>query len=538
MKDIATLGIAVDSQQVVEADKKLDKLATTGKKAESVSKSFAVATTTSTQRLGGLGRTAGQAGIQIQQFVGQLQGGQSVLVALSQQAADLGFVLGLPLAGAVVSIGAALVGTLIPSLRDTQDEMEETESDSGRLARSFRELTKSAQGLVAIRNRAELEAVTAEINTAEASLRQLQRRIESRGGNGAQVEVWKSQVDRLNLQLGEARKRQEQLQGGFDGGGGEAGPSAGTSSSSEIDRYLEQLEQQSELLGKNSIERAVLTAEMKGGSAEQVAEAARYAGLLQAHKDMAAAIRGEARARAEEAQRILGIERRYESARKSVLSDEERLREAANDRSDAYGAAFEEGIISEDKYIELLESNTQLTLDQIAALDKTGEAAKRLANNIEETLQQNVQNSIAGHIRDGFDDGFEGVLESFGSLLLDMAAQAIAADLTASLFGDAEGGGNVAALAGGIGKIFGFADGGRPDPNRVSIVGERGPELFIPDGVSGTVVSNENSRAMLGGGGSVVQHIYVSGRPDNRTANQLANASAKKQQLAQSRFSG
>ena len=69
----------------------------------------------------GLGRNAGQAGIQIQQFVGQVQGGQSVFVALSQQAADLGIVLGAPLVGVIVSLGAVLAGTLLPTLFDTNE---------------------------------------------------------------------------------------------------------------------------------------------------------------------------------------------------------------------------------------------------------------------------------------------------------------------------------------------------------------------------------------------------------------------------------
>lgn len=44
-----------------------------------------------------------------------------------------------------------------------------------------------------------------------------------------------------------------------------------------------------------------------------------------------------------------------------------------------------------------------------------------------------------------------------------------------------------------LGGVFGgaFADGGRPDPNKVSLVGERGPELFVPD-VAGSVVPNES----------------------------------------------
>jgi len=42
----------------------------------------------------------------------------------------------------------------------------------------------------------------------------------------------------------------------------------------------------------------------------------------------------------------------------------------------------------------------------------------------------------------------------------------------------------------------GFADGGRPPVGKVSVVGERGPELFIPD-TPGTVISNEESQAAL-----------------------------------------
>ena len=66
--------------------------------------------------LGGVGRGAGQAGIQVQQFVGQIQGGVNPMVALSQQATDLGFVLGVPLVGAIVGISASIAAALLPSL--------------------------------------------------------------------------------------------------------------------------------------------------------------------------------------------------------------------------------------------------------------------------------------------------------------------------------------------------------------------------------------------------------------------------------------
>ena len=70
-------------------------------------------------------RRSGQAGIQFQQFIGQVQGGQGVMLALSQQSADLGFVLGAPLLGAIAGISASLIGLLIPNLIDTTSAMQD-----------------------------------------------------------------------------------------------------------------------------------------------------------------------------------------------------------------------------------------------------------------------------------------------------------------------------------------------------------------------------------------------------------------------------
>ncbi|QDP63801.1 MAG: putative tail tape measure protein [Prokaryotic dsDNA virus sp.] len=66
----------------------------------------------------------GQAGIQVQQFVGQLQGGQSAMVALAQQSADLGIVLGAPLIGVFVSLAAVLAGTLAPAIFGSVSNIE------------------------------------------------------------------------------------------------------------------------------------------------------------------------------------------------------------------------------------------------------------------------------------------------------------------------------------------------------------------------------------------------------------------------------
>jgi hypothetical protein len=61
-------------------------------------------------------------------------------------------------------------------------------------------------------------------------------------------------------------------------------------------------------------------------------------------------------------------------------------------------------------------------------------------------------------------------------------------------------------FGGGIGGLFGFAEGGRPMPRRAAVVGENGPELFIPDS-SGTVFNNREFGSMMRSQGQgVVQY--------------------------------
>ena len=51
-----------------------------------------------------------------------------------------------------------------------------------------------------------------------------------------------------------------------------------------------------------------------------------------------------------------------------------------------------------------------------------------------------------------------------------------------------------------------FADGGRPPVGKTSLVGERGPELFVPD-QAGTIIPNHE----LGGGGTFIPDVRISG---------------------------
>ena len=72
--------------------------------------------------------------------------------------------------------------------------------------------------------------------------------------------------------------------------------------------------------------------------------------------------------------------------------------------------------------------------------------------------------------------------------------------LNALLFGNVGG----KTVTSGLFGLLGFANGGNPPVGKPSIVGEKGPELFVPR-TSGTVIPNDK----LGGGGSTNISVNV-----------------------------
>ena len=139
------------------------------------------------------------------------------------------------------------------------------------------------------------------------------------------------------------------------------------------------------------------------------------------------------------------------------------------------------------------------------------------ANAIGSAFGQAFQDVATGakSTQEALADAFEGI----GKAFISMAAEIIAKQMTLiilqtifkALSGGAGGGGGLfsgegpVAMPGGAGFAEGFslpsllpgrANGGPVSGNQPYIVGERGPELFVP-GVSGSVVSNADTRAAL-----------------------------------------
>ena len=118
-------------------------------------------------------------------------------------------------------------------------------------------------------------------------------------------------------------------------------------------------------------------------------------------------------------------------------------------------------------------------------------------------------------LKDGLSSLFKSLAKQVISQIVMMITQmlimkAIMATMGMPAFGPGMGFGGMNSIFGSIGKIGSglkklkfFADGGRPPVGVASIVGERGPELFVPD-TPGTIIPNEQM-----GGTVVIQRLEI-----------------------------
>jgi len=142
---------------------------------------------------------------------------------------------------------------------------------------------------------------------------------------------------------------------------------------------------------------------------------------------------------------------------------------------------------------------------------------------------QTVGGSLGGAANDS--NGGGGIFGMLGNLFGGGSMSNGAATAAAnSMGGDALD--NLIKLQGGWGTMAGFANGGDPPMGRVSIVGERGPELFIPK-QPGTIVPAEVLQGMRANRGASVVNINVQpGQVDRRTRMQIAGDLSLEQRRA------
>jgi hypothetical protein len=131
------------------------------------------------------------------------------------------------------------------------------------------------------------------------------------------------------------------------------------------------------------------------------------------------------------------------------------------------------------------------------------EETSSLMTSIAEQAGRNMQDAFAQFLFDPFKGGLSGMLKGFITTVRQMIAQAASAAILKQFFGW------MSNLGGGFGTIgtallagMGKAIGGPVMNNRAYMVGERGPEMFVPSS-GGSIVPNNKM-----GGGMTIAPVY------------------------------
>jgi hypothetical protein len=172
----------------------------------------------------------------------------------------------------------------------------------------------------------------------------------------------------------------------------------------------------------------------------------------------------------------LKLQREYEAALKSV--QEARLA----------------GLITDENAIAMIRELNKAHHENILALSETKDKTKDLkdtSQSVFEAIKKAAQDS-ALRLEESLTDaliGAEGRMRSFGDMAMGVL-RAVATEMVRMNIARPIASG-LSTFIGSLdlGSMFGYANGGRPPLNRPSIVGERGPELFVPDR-PGTIVPN------------------------------------------------
>ena len=181
------------------------------------------------------------------------------------------------------------------------------------------------------------------------------------------------------------------------------------------------------------------------------------------------------------------------------------------------------------KIQEIMKGTSDITKDEIRKkLDKLDVLAEE-----QEEIQKlkDLYDSIASSIETGIVDALEGAIN--GTKTLGDVARSVFSQIQRSLLQV-----GVNSFLGAIG-IPGYANGGRPPVGRASIVGEKGPELFVPDR-AGTIVPNNQ----LGGSTNVVVNVDASGssvegdEEQGRELGRLISAAVQSEIIQQKRPGG
>ena len=150
---------------------------------------------------------------------------------------------------------------------------------------------------------------------------------------------------------------------------------------------------------------------------------------------------------------------------------------------------FQQMTIDLGEHIDLKKEGIQAAKDLFKATQDIGSNFELIGKSIASGVSDNLTAAIQGTKTLG--EAAKSILNDLSSTLIKLGVNTILGGIAPGIFG-------------GLPKLLPFANGGRPPVGKPSIVGEKGPELFVPRS-SGTIIPNDK----LAGGGSTNISVNV-----------------------------
>ena len=441
--DVARLSIKIDSSGVVRATDSLDDFSKASDKTQK-----------SSNRLRG---AIGGLGYQVQDIAVQLQGGQNALLVFGHQGSQIASLFGPTgaIVGGIIAVGAAIGTALLPSLFGANDELKE-----------FEERMKSIDSRIA---NVRLNAVNDDIRTQEQNLRDLNKAYED------------FDIDRLKELTG--------VEDGFFLPAPRADVLAEAQKQMRLGnaRLKELAKDREDILrgereNQERGEKLILEIEEKARQERQAAVRKEVLDRVNVINGENAARRAEADAEYEFLQSDL--QRKKDATEKAEREQTEKQRKESATRRQIQFAEMETWDMAATVAGQFASLMEQTQGRQSGAFKAAFLVQKGIM--IAQTIMQAEQAAVATQL----------AYAQLGALTanpaLAAAGTAHAGVIRALGYASA---GIIAAQT--IADLKGRALGGQV--NGPVVVGERGPELFVPGNQRGNIVPNEKMRSMGGG---------------------------------------
>lgn len=439
---------------------------------------------------------AQQAGYQLQDFIVQIQAGQNPVIAFTQQFSQLaGFFAG-PW-GAAIGLGVAVLGGLVTALYGAKGEAESTETKILSLKdaiKALREETVSTSDEVALMFSGLTKGAFDAKRSLEKALLELSNATSGRVNATNFMDINVGQRTPFRDEIMAARKLQNEFNT----------LQAVERGRIRVKRELAEEQRELDNLASDSlqvIEDLRAADERARKKAQQDREAT--------EKWLAAQ---------NEALRLgnmtVGLEGRALLVAKQKVEQQKlfaELHKRGLDATKGEGLALFNNLLKQQQGVRYAYDANEAKKKALELAKKQVEETKKL------TDQEKMINSLAENIGSSMEDAFMSMVEGTSSVkdaFKDMAQQIISqlyrVLVVQQMVGNFSTGGG--GILGALAPIFGRASGGTIMANQPYIVGEKGPELIVPQNRGHVMNADLTSKAVEGGGEQVVvnQTINIS----------------------------